>query len=132
MSTNWQPFAFSVEPWYRDPADHRCPYDAWLDCVELREPSTGPGSDQRQTTITIKLLGAHHDGWITFHYVGVRSHALTSYLCDQGMGDWLRDEFGRSEAGLTAHRITWRIGPNRTNQWLIEAREITYEWRPKA
>src|SRR5215207_10005365 len=126
MTSQWEPPVFSTAPWYSDPGDHRCPHDAWLESVEIREPSTSARGAARNTAITVKLLGAYQDGWITLSYFGVRSHALTSYQCDQGVGDWLRDEFTPSDAGLTTHRITWCAGAGRTTQWLIEAEKIEY------
>lgn len=122
---------FASEPWYSDPGDHRCPHDSWLESLEVREPAKGLRSGQRCTSIRLKVLGAYQDGWITFSYSGVRSHSLTSYLCDQGLGDWLRDEFSRSDDGLISHRITWQSPTGATSQWLIEAADVAYEWQPK-
>jgi hypothetical protein len=124
----WQPPAFSTEAWYSDPADHRCPHDAGLEFVEVRELAR---DEVRQTAITLKLLGADQDGWITLSYFGVRRHSLTSYFCDQGAGEWLRDEFSESKAGLTEHRITLCSGASGTSQWTIEAKEVRYGWTPK-
>lgn len=128
----WRPPVFSTEPWYHDPTDHRCPHDAWLDSVELREPAKGARGEQRQTAIVIRLLAAYHDGWITLRYAGVRRYSLASDECEKGMGDWLRDEFEAGEAGRILHRITWCFGPSRTSQWFVEAEAVTYEWTPKA
>lgn len=122
---------FAAEAWYSDPSDHRCPHDAWLESLEVREPATGHRNEQRGMAIKLTVLGAYHDGWITFTYSGVRSHSLTSYQCDQGLGDWLRDEFSTSAAGLILHRITWQSPINGASQWLIEAADVSYEWRPK-
>jgi hypothetical protein len=131
VSTAWKPPEFSKEAWYSDPGDHRCPHDAWLESVEVREPAKGDRSQHRRTAITLKLLGAYQDGWIILTYSGVRSHTLTLYQCDQGVGDWLRDEFSPSSAGLICHRITWCSGAAGTSQWLIEAEDVKYEWQPK-
>lgn len=121
---------FSSEPWYSDPREHRCPHDAWLEALEISEPAAGARKEKRETIITLKLLGAYHDGWITFLYLGVKSHSITCYQCDQGAGDWLRDEFSVSDSGLIAHRITWSTPAGTTSQWMIEAREVSYNWTP--
>lgn len=122
--------AFAAEAWYSDPGDRRCPRDAGLESLEVREPGTGQRNQQGGTAIQLTVLGAAHDGWIRFTYSGVRSHSLTSYPCDQGLGDWRRDEFSISEAGLILHRITWQSPINGASQWLIEAADVRHEWRP--
>ena len=127
---SWQAPEFSTAPWYSNLDDHRCPRDASLESVEVRKSDRGVRSAERPGVITITLLSANHDGRIVFAYSGVRSHSLPSYLCDQGVGDWLRDEFTKSEAGFTSHRITWCSGASGTSQWVIEAEEVTYEWIP--
>lgn len=123
--------AFAAEAWYSDPGDRRCPHDAGLESLEVREPASGRRREKRGTAIKLTVLGAKRDGWITFTYSGVRRHSLTSYPCDQGLGDWLRDEFSTSEAGLILHRITWQSPINGASQWLIEAADVSYAWQAK-
>jgi len=132
MTGFWHPPAFSLEPWYSDPADHRCPHDAWLESLEIIEPATGSPGEKRRISIKLTLLGAYHDGLLVFTYFGVRRHSLTSYACDQGVGDWLRDEFSASADGMIAHRIIWHCPASGASQWLIEAAEVTCEWKPQA
>ena len=122
---------FASERWYSDPQDHRCPQNSWLEALEISEPASGDRSERRRTVITLKLLGAYHDGWITFAYSDVRRHSVTCYQCDQGAGNWLRDEFAIGDAGFIVHRITWLAVAGSTSQWVIEARDVTYTWSPK-
>src|SRR5882724_2073085 len=106
MTTQRQIPQFATEPWYRNPSDHRCPHDAWLDVVEVRELGEGARHEQRRSTITIRLLGAYHDGHIVFRYSGVTRYAIDSSAAAGGVGDWIRDEFSASANGLLAHRIS--------------------------
>jgi hypothetical protein len=122
---------FATAPWYSDPSDHRCPHDAWLEALAISEPAEGERKEQRQTAITVRLLGAYHDGHIVFRYHRVKKHSIVSSSCERGLGDWLQDEFSHSSAGLVVHRITWAgFGPEEQSHWSIEA-GISYEWIPK-
>lgn len=132
MPSPWQPPSFSTESWYLDPADSRCPHDGEVDSLEIAKSAAETSSGVGHDAVTLTLLGAHRIGWLVFTYSGVRSHSLASYCCDQGAGNWLRDEFTASSAGLTCHRITWHCPDSGTSQWLIEAAEIRYEWKPKS
>ena len=122
---------FSTAPWYADPTDHRCPNDATVESVEISGPAEGSRNPATDPAITLKLLGAHQDGWIVLHYSGVRGHNLASYHCDQGIGQWRRDEFSVLEPNLIRHRITWWSEASGTTQWVIEAGEVSYDWQPK-
>ena len=72
-----------AQTWYKDPRDHRCPHDAWVEELMLDEPSSGDRHEHRTTKIRIRLLGAYHDGKIEFHYKGVTSYSFTSKPVDQ-------------------------------------------------
>lgn len=122
---------FATATWYSDPNDHRCPHDAWLETVEFREPATGNRQEQRKTTLTLRLLGAYHDGHIVFRYSGVTSYDLSSTSCTCGVGDWLRDELSVTHSGLLSHTITWCSGRGQTSHWRIEAEDVSYEWVPQ-
>lgn len=123
---------FASADWYLDPSDHRCPHDAWLETLEISEPAEGERKEKRQTAITVRLLGAYHDGHIVFRYVGVRKYSVASGSCEHGLGDWLRDELSLSSEGLMVHRIVWAgFGPEEESQWSIEADGVSYEWIPK-
>ena len=130
MSSQRQLPDFATAAWYRDPSDHRCPHDAWLEAIEISEPATGERKEKRRTAITIRLLGAYHDGEIVYRYSGVSSYAIGGAASKDGIGDWLRDEVSVCDVGLLRHRITWCIGPATESAWEIVAEGISYEWNP--
>jgi hypothetical protein len=121
---------FATAAWYSDPSDHRCPHDGWLESLQFTEPALGKRQEQRKTAVTLRLLGAFHDGHILLHYTGVTGYQLSSESCGRGLGDWLHDEFSVAESGLLSHRITWCLGPSQESHWLIEAEDVRYEWVP--
>ena len=131
MSCQRQLPDFATAAWYRDPSDHRCPHDAWLEAIEISEPATGERKEKRQTAITIRLLGAYHDGEIIFRYSGVSSYVVASIASKDGIGDWLRDEFSVCDAGTLRHRITWCSGLATESSWEILAEGISYEWKTR-
>lgn len=122
---------FAAAPWYRDFRDHRCPHDGWLENLEISEPAAGSRREQRSTAITIKLLGAYHDGHIVFRYTGVHSYSLPGSAMGRGHGDWHHDEFSVNADDRLVHDIIWALGPNPGCCWRIEAANVTYEWFPE-
>jgi hypothetical protein len=122
---------FASESWYSDPSDHRCPHDAWLESCEIREPATGARNEIRTTEISIRLLGAYHDGHIVFRYSGVHRFVFSSEAVAIGLRDWLSDHFTVSASGHIRHDITW-ASAQQTAHWSIDARDITYEWIAKS
>ena len=78
---------FATEAWYCNPSDHRCPHDSWLDAVDVREFAEGARHERRKSAITIRLLGAYHDGHIVFRYTGVTRYTIDSSACADGVGD---------------------------------------------
>jgi len=121
---------FATEPWYRNPSDHRCPHDSWLDAVEIRELADGERHERRRSAISIRLISAYHDGHIVFRYSGVTRFAIDCDASAGGVGDWIRDEFSTSDAGLLEHRISWCRGTSLEAEWFIEADDVSYEWIP--
>jgi len=127
-----QPFpSFSDAEWYSDPSDHRCPHDAWLESFEIYEPAEGERSEKRTTAIVVRLLGAYHDGHITFRYSDVTSYEIRTAKSERGIGDWIDDQFTLHSDGSIKHKINWCMGSNTRSTWLIEAASITYEWKTK-
>ena len=122
---------FARADWYSNPTDHRCPHDAWLESIEVSEPSKGGRREKRKTAITIRLLGAYHDGHIVFRYSDVSGFAIGSPSSGRGLGDWLEDRYSVPSIGSLRHDITWCLGPDSKSFWFIEAGSITYEWIPK-
>lgn len=122
---------FVLSDWYYDYADiHRCPHDAWLECVEIKENSSGERQQIREITVRLRLLSASHAGHIEFQYCGVNSYRLDSYLPRVGEkakhGDWLADEISIASDGQIAHDILFSSGIT----WQIQCQSIRYEYQP--
>lgn len=122
---------FAQAAWYADPTDHRCPHDAWLEAVEISEPAEGERKEKRKTAITVRLLGAYHDGYIILRYAGVSGFAIGSSSAGRSLGDWLEDRFSLTSGALLRHEITWCFGPDSKSLWFIESESVSYEWIPK-
>ena len=125
---------YALADWHYDYSDHKCPHDAWLEYVTIREPSSGERSEIRTLEIEIRLLGAYHDGYIEFHYKDVESYCLDQphrrgrwETKQKGHGDWLTDEVDLSKNGLILHEIEW----SDRGHWLIECRDFEFKWIPK-
>ncbi len=116
---------FARADWYSDATDHRCPHDAWLESVELSETTEGERRETRKTAITVRLLGAYHDGHIFFRYSDVSSFAIGSPSSGRGLGDWLEDRYSLSAVDSLRHEITWCLGPDSKSFWYLEAGRIS-------
>ncbi len=124
--------ALAASEWYHDFTDHRCPHDAWLEELRVRELAAGPRHERRTVEITVRLLGAYHDGHIELRYQDV-----TAYHCDfvrpaagdTGHSDWRYDEFRLSDRGTLLHEIEWWHS-DETARWLIEAADVEFKWLP--
>ena len=132
LRSQFPPKAFSVATadWYHDVSDHRCPHDAWLEGLNVRESGIGPRTATRSVQLTLRLLGAYHDGHLEFHYTDV-----TAYRCElvengaPGHADWRYGESRLSKGGRVLHEIEW-WNRDRTGTWLIEAADIDLRWIP--
>jgi hypothetical protein len=124
-------YALATSEWYFDAQDHRCPHDAWLEHVAIRELAEGGRRERRTITLEVRLLGAYHDGYIMLRYPRVFSYRLDAWDGSQGHQDWRYDEFRLSDSGHLLHEIEW-TGLNSTSRWLIEASDIEYKWEPFA
>lgn len=127
-----QEFAFA--DWHYDFSDSRCPHDAWLEYVTIREPSSGERSEVRGLEIEIKLFGAYHDGYLEFRYTDVESYFFDQphrrggwHSTENGHGDWMIDEVDLSSNGYVLHEIEWLDG----GHWLIECRDLVFTWLSK-
>ncbi len=125
-------YQLATSEWYYDPRDPKCPHDSWLVNLSIGESGTGERNETRTNDISIKLLGAYHDGHIKLHYLKVKAYSLghqpkvtATGESIQGHGDWLYDEFRLSENGLVLHEIEWAHG-----RWLIEATDVEFQWVP--
>lgn len=125
-------FELANAGWYYNFNNHRCPHDAWLESFELIEVAMGERQHIRYPSLTIKLLGAYHDGIIEYHYPKVFSYQCHREYSEQGHGDWLYDEFRVNEDGSITHEIEWAghhadTGPP---HWIIRADDVHYSWHP--
>lgn len=116
--------------WYHNPHDPRCPHDAWLTSLELPLEHGDPGEVQQVKTVRIVLLGAYHDGLITFTYSNVEiCHIGLTHIRIPGRilkrQDWIHDIVTVLDSGLIRHDIKWENAA-----WTIEAAAISYEWTP--
>jgi hypothetical protein len=123
-------YALATSAWYFDARDHRCPHDAWLESVNVFEPSSGERAEQRVVALTIRLLGAYHDGHIELHYPRVWSYRLDAVAVLAGHGDWRFDELRVDDAGRLEHDIEWD-GSEQTARWSIVASDVELRWIPR-
>ena len=83
--------ALATADWYYNPSDHRSPHDAWLE--DLRVVEAGDENQRNRTSsITIRLLGAFHDGHIEISYPRIFGFEMKSISVEHRLGDWLYDE----------------------------------------
>ncbi len=123
-------YALATSQWYFNFNDHRAPHDAWLESVSINEPSSGERSEVRSSSLTIRLLGAYHDGYIEFYYPEVFGYQLAAANLGQGHGDWRYDEFRLDSRGRLVHEIEWATFAE-THRWLIVASDVQHRWVPR-
>ena len=121
-------FEFATADWHYDARDHRCPHDSWVESLTINEPASGERLQHRSLGISVRLLGAFHDGHILIDYTGVHAYSLERPKKLAGHGDWSVDEIRLSENGLVLHEVLF----SSDTRWLIEAQDISCEWRPKS
>jgi hypothetical protein len=124
---------YALADWHYNNLDPRCPHDAWLEHVTIREPASGERSEIRRLEIEIRLFGAYHDGYLEFNYKDVESYCLDQpyrrgrwNTTEKGHKDWMADEVDLSEHGYILHEIEWLDG----GHWLIECRDFEVKWIP--
>jgi len=124
-------YALTTSDWYFDFNDHRCPHDAWLEAAAFAELASGSRSEVRTSTLSIRLLGAYHDGYIELIYPEVYAYHFEMPYSKQGHGEWRYDEFRVDERGRVLHEIEWAM-PGHEGRWLITASDVHYRWTAKA
>lgn len=122
-------YALASADWYFDFGDRRCPHDSWLESATLAEPSSGARHEVRASVLTLRLLGAYHDGHIEFLYPDVAAYKLAMPYAAQGQGDWRYDEFRVTPEGRVIHEIEWAAFGH-TGNWLVEASDVIHRWIP--
>jgi hypothetical protein len=127
-------YELATSDWFYDPGDHRCPHDAWLETFQMAEtPERKP--QPRSCSISLRLLGAYHDGYIEIAYPTVFSYSFLGSMAGKPVshGDWRYDEFRLSERGHLIHEIEWAGAPGaqrKSFSWIIEADDIVFRWIP--
>lgn len=122
-------YALATSDWYFGNSSHQAPHDAWLESIVICEPSAGSRNEQRACSISIKLFGAYHDGYIEFTYPTVFEYQLTANTLGRGHGDWRYDEFRINEKNQLIHEIEW-VQFGGENTWIIVASDIQHKWVP--
>ena len=123
-------YSLATSDWYYGFEDHRAPHDSWLESASILEPSSGARSEKRSSSLTIRLLGAYHDGFIEFHYPEVFGYQLSAGGLSQGHGDWRYDEFRLDAKGRLVHEIEWAaFGVD--SRWVIVANDVLHKWSSK-
>ena len=118
------PTGFIFESWYTDFSSHKCPHDSWLDELVVSE------DDENNVSISLRLLGAYHDGFITLKYTDVQYYRLDrnkSSVVKASHGDLRCAEFRLDEDGNIIHEFDWyTLDENAV--FLIACKHIGYEW----
>ena len=83
---------YALADWHYNFSDHRCPHDAWLEYVTIRELTDGESRKIRSLEIEIRLLAACHDEHVEFHDGRIEFiyRDVESYCLDQPYrrGQW--------------------------------------------
>jgi hypothetical protein len=122
--------ALARSEWYFNFFDHRCPHDGWLEQMAIEEPSSGARHQIRTVRMTLRLLGAYHDGYIELHYPRVFRYRLDNSVLSGGHGEWRYDEFRVTSEGHLEHEIEW-VGGGSGPSWLIVASDVEHRWIPR-
>lgn len=88
--------------------------------------------DNNEVQIEMRLLGAYHDGYITFRYSSVQYYSLNrhkSSVIKSSHGDLRYEEIRIDEEGNTVHEFDW-YSLDENGIFLIAARKIEYIWEP--
>ena len=116
-------FQFANADWHFDPQDPKCPHDAWVVSVAIKETRIDSDISVRRMDIQVELLGAYHDGIISIHYSNVQSYDLGAEKRVTCHGDWLIDEIYLTDRGDAVHEIEFDNA-----KWKIVCEDIRYSW----
>ena len=127
-------YELATSNWFYNPGDHRAPHDSWLESCQISETQERKGN-RRSCSVSLRLLGAYHDGHIEIIYPKVFSYTLLNLKPGEvtSHGDWRYDEFRLSERGNLIHEIEWAGAPGAHRKsflWVIEADDIDFRWIP--
>jgi len=120
-------YALATSDWYFNFNDRRCPHAGWLESLTLLEPSSGERNEIRHLSLSVRLLGSYHDGYIDLYYPRVYGYTLKFDDGDGGHRDWRYDELRVSQHGHLVHEIEW-CKLDETGRWLIESSDVEFRW----
>lgn len=123
---------FALAAWHYDLSDRQCPHDSWLECVTVREISTGKRDEIRSTELTARFLSAYHDAHFDLVYDGVSTYALELAEANidngvHGHGDWLIDELTLSASKAVIHDIHFSRA-----RWTVHCADLRYSSTPRS
>ena len=125
--------AFAFNDWYYNPQDHRCPHDSWLEELAIIGPANGERNEQRGIEISLRLLGAYHDGNIFFRYPALHRYRFETSgewrlpPLHVGHGDFSVDEIRLQSDGFVEYEIAFSRG----SRFLIECSDIEFGFKGK-
>jgi hypothetical protein len=95
---------FMIADWHYDHRDPRCPHDAKIDHIAVKETAG-------QVDVEI-LLNGPYEGKIRLNYSGVQCYTLEKRKCDwpigvESHGDWMIDEMLLEDDGILIHEIAF-------------------------
>ncbi|TXH68978.1 MAG: hypothetical protein E6Q83_11715 [Thiothrix sp.] len=108
-------YSFAAASWRGDYNDPRELHDSWLESINIIE------SQDKTTSIIIKLLNSYHDRYILIEYLDVKKYFLTNDHVSHG--DLLRNEIRLSENNNVIHEIEWGMD----SRYVIECGDILYK-----
>jgi WD40 repeat protein len=104
----------------RYPEDVLTIHGAWLESLSLDVIASGRRLEDRASDISVRLLGAFHDGYIELRYVNATSFSFVP------VQEWQYDEIHLTKEGRVIHTIRF----DENSHWIIECDSISHEWKP--
>ncbi len=111
---------FASSSWHFDFTDHRCPHDAWVESISVKEENKGGYG--RISRVEMVLLCAYHDYRLHLEYNNVSHYSFSGINLESGHGDWVIDEILALRVKGLRHEISFSEG----SVLLIESVEFNY------
>lgn len=121
-----QVYEFAIGSWHYVFTNPRSLHDSWVEEIFLKETVVGPDRHHRVLSISLRLLGAYHNGYTYLTYEQVTGYDMEmkqpSRGSNHGHGDWLIDEVSLADTGEIIHDILFSSGTT----WTIKCHNIIY------
>jgi len=121
-------YEFASDYGHYNLTDHSSLHDAWLNSLNIIEPSSGERNENRRIEIIANFLGPFHDREIVLRYLNVQSFNLqtpseseSSRKSQLGHGDLLIHEV-RFENQLIVHELNFLRG----STFIIECKDLIH------